>query len=329
MLVALALLLAGCADPDPDEELADAVDRTLADSVAYSLTLEGDAGAAVGAEAGSLLGGLLIEGVRGDGSWSVGMSVLGFDVFELRSAGEDRRHFRLGLGEVLALMGGGEVDPGEPIAEDLRARGVDEDVVEIVAAGFRGGWLTVEGPIDAADLDRALGAEVSEDAPDRGALAEVLGGDIRGFVERYVSVTEVRDVGNDRVFDVEVDAQELAREVGALAPGDPDGSDDTDEPDDPAAPGEPDDADLGALPDRLPGTVSVRDGLVREIVLDVADPGEDAAGLEVKLELSQHGAATGVETPDETTTVPADRFLEALRELSLLFQEIDAPVPAP
>lgn len=318
VLLTLAAVLAGCQEPDPEAELAQAVDRTLDGSFAYEVALEtaGDAGQD---QAGALLQGLQASGSRDGDSWSLAVSMLGFEVVDVRVIGPELRHVRLGFGQVLGLLGGPEADLGAEIARELSSRGEDEETVETARAALDGDWLTVEGPLSAEDLARALGDAAESEDGDPAAIARVLGQDVREFVDRYVVIVDQREEDGRTVYEVEVDAGALARALEEADPDDP--------------------GELSDIDDRYPGTIVVRDGVVHEAELRVGGDAEDdgAAGddgdgdadgtLRLRATLEGHGEVPPIEPPEGARTVTSERFLEAVRALSELFSESPPQVP--
>jgi hypothetical protein len=304
--VVVALLLGACSPADPETRLSQAVETTLVESFTYTAEIEGEAtGGGAMTEVGAMLRGLGVDGIRSDEAWSLRVGVLGFDILELRSTGGEVRHLQLGLGRVLSMLGGPETDPSARLVEELERRGVSPGAVEVVREGMRGEWLTIEGPIDPEELDAALGGrDVAE--TDRRALIDVLGGDIRGFIDDYVVVLDVEEEDGREVFRIEVETAAIARALDAL-----DG----------------DDADRlqGEPPEKVPGTVTVRDGRIEEIVLEVGDEG--GAASRVVIRLSDHGQVAIPEAPERATVVDAETFLEALHALADLFAETGSPLP--
>jgi hypothetical protein len=308
----LAVLVGACSPQTPEEELAEAFERTLDSSFVYDASLEGEGEAEEQGELGAILRGIGASGTRDGDAWSVEVSVLGFDVFELRSETPELRHLRLGIAEVLGMIGGPGADPSAAIVEELEARGHDEDTLEIAREALQGGWVTVEGPLDAEDLDRAIGVdEQAADRPDTAAALEALGGDLRGFVDEYVVVDDVEDVGDRRVFDVHVEVRDAMSALSQLG----------------AEP--PEDADLEDLPERVPGAVTVEDGLVREVVLSFGEGGEDGSRTRLRVEVTGHGDAPAIAAPDEAHRTDSERFLVALEALTEVITEVGSPIPLP
>lgn len=308
LLVVLATLLGACREADPETQLADAVDRTLDGAFTYEISLEADEGgdAGPGGQTGALLRGLLVSGSRDGDAWSLGVAVLGFEVIDVRVEDPDLRHFRLGLAEILGLFGGPDADLSGQVAAELRDRGEDEEIVEVARAALDGDWITVEGPLSGEELARALGDAGDGAAGDPASVAQVLGQDVREFVDRYVIVLDRREDSDRTVYDVEVDTQALAQ---ALADADPDDPD-----------------DLADIDDRYPGTVVVRDGVVHEVELRVGGEAQSSQ-LRIRAVLDDHGDVPEVDQPEQGRTVSSDRFLEAVEALSALFSESPPQLP--
>lgn len=303
----LALLVAvvpACSPEDPEDQLAEAFGATLGSSFSYEVNLESDETG--GGEVASALRGLAATGVRGDGAWSTQVTVLGFDIFELHSEDPELRHLRLGLADVLSLVGGPDADPSAALVQELEARDHEAETVEVVRAALQGDWITIEGPLDAADLDRAIGVDgpVGE-RPDAAAVLEALGGDLRSFVEDYVEVRDVDEAGDTQVFDVEVRVRDAVRALSRL--------------------GEegPQEVDLEDLPERLPGTVIVSDDVVREIIVGFGEADDEPSQTRLHVELGQHGEAPAVTSPDGSLRVGSERFIAALQALSEVFGETE------
>lgn len=316
LLAVLALVLAACGAPsDPGDALSEAFEATFADSLVYELSLEADSGvltelAEDQGQVAALLGGVSLGGVVDGESASVRIEGLGSTLLELRSLDEgDTLYARLGVRDLLAMAAGGDVDPAALLALS-GAADLPEDVREVLTAALEGQWVAIEGGLDRAVRDGASEADLSDQEIEaREIMAELLGGDLSGFLDRYVTVAGEDRGDAIRTIEVTFELREFLRAASELEAAD-------------AAADAPSDleAELADLPETIPGVVEIRDGLVTELRFSLAEPlreaGAEVSGaLDLVLELSDHGEVDPVVAPEGAVSVDADQLGEALGTL--------------
>ncbi|MDP8961038.1 MAG: hypothetical protein M3N32_05400 [Actinomycetota bacterium] len=321
-LVVLTLLSGACASQQPEAQLTRVLKSTLRTSFAYEFALQADQEVLPGLgperdQARLLFQGLNITGHRTDERHSFTVSVLGIDAFESRTLDEDTLYLRFGLDELARMLGEG--DSSAQIVPLLRQRGLSDEAVAAVAAAFRGEWVGVEGRVEAAELRAVLGSEGDAEparSAGRESLREALGGDVEGFVERYVVVNGVSGSDDERVFEVGLRVRDL---VQALA-----GADATRQVQDI-------EAGLEGLPELAPGTVTARDGVVTSVVVDLAEAAPASAEQNgtgsLRLDVSQHGKVGEIEPPPGVVVITDEQFLEALAAVSGLVEDLTPPAP--
>lgn len=325
LLVLGALSACRSGEPaDPAERFAQAVERTFDGSFRYRLSAVSDRDAleALGPESrqvAQFLNAFSVAGTISDEVTSLEVrAVTTNPVFEVRRFAEDDVFLRLGISDVLGP--GLEVDLEERILPAMVELGIPRTVRSAATSLFQGEWVGVQGSFD-EDLGGVLSDEVAADDasvdPDR--LQEDLGGNLPGFVRRFLSVQqEIEDDGRRR-YAVDLQLRALLRVVGEVNA-------------EVSVGGLLDlaalEAQLESLPEEVAGEVIVEEGLVTSIRFDVAEAarqgGQDVAGtIQLRLDLSDHGAPPPLGRPDTAVVVPSDDLAAALRIM------LDNPLPTP
>lgn len=309
LLTVAALILAGCGSDDPADVLQSAFERTVDGSFAYEFGIQADRDALAtlgegAAQAAAFLSGFGIAG-RVDGDRSVvRVRALGMDALEVRVLSPQEIYARLGLGELAAVA-------GVPLGRDQVVRALEgldlpATIVEAGVALSEDRWVGVEGEFPTERIRElvAPGQQPDEEALEQ-QVDEAFGADIGGFLERFVVVNASGEEDGLRTFTVALRLRDLLRAAARL-----------NQQVTPGAEGSLEDleADLGELPEEVPGTVEVRDGVVTRVGFDVA--GDDAAGaVELDLRFTQHEDVEAVTAPGDVTVVPADDLATALERL--------------
>lgn len=298
---------------DPEQALVQTVEDTLAGSFAYRLVAEADREAleALGRDLGSVAARLNlfeVSGVVADGAVSVEVQAVGSRLAELRRFADDAVYLRIAAGDgPLAALATPELEGrllGMAVQTDQ-----PQSVVEAIGALFAGDWVGVTGAFDAAAL--AGLAEGSTPATDDGGTEPAT--PLPDVVAEYLTVTDRTEDDGTTTLRVDLRVRALLQAVARLG-------------------GEVDPATLqdglALLPETVTGDVVTRDGVVETIVFDVAEgareAGQDVPGaLELRLELSDHGAPELPEVPEALVTVPSEELAAGLAQL------LTTPPPRP
>lgn len=316
LLVLLALVAAACSEPDPQQRLEDAFGRTFDDSFAYQLTVEADDEALQGlgadsAQAGAVLQGLAVGGRKDGEALELRVGFGGFDLLQFRSLGEEELYVKMALDQLGAFLGGGQgFDPDTTVVPPLQQAGVSQDVIAAVRAAFNGQWVGIQGPIDSERLQDQLGATPTETSTGQDeAVREALCEDLEGFAACYLAVQEASEEDGRTEFQVQLGLRQLVRALAEAAPT-------GDQVEDLGA-------DLADLPEQVPATVTVEDGVVTRLALDLAEAlrsgGADAAGsIELRLDLSEHGEVEAITPPEGAVTIAGDQLADAMAALASL-----------
>lgn len=318
VLMALALLAVGCTadEPvDPEEALVDTVRATFEGSFAYRLVAEADREALeqLGQDLGSVAARLNLLEVTGvvDGDVTTADVALftSTPLLQVRRFGEDRLYVRANVSQgVLGSVLTPELE-GQLLGLALQTE-QPTSVAAALTALFDGDWIGIEGAFPTGGLGAT--EQGTDDADD--GLATPL----PTLVADHLVVREqVDDEGRTR-FRVDLRVRELMRTLASLGAG-------------PEAAGvAPDDFEegLALLPETVTGDVVVRDDRVHEVVFDVAaaarEDGVDLPGsLQLRLELTDHGAPDTPAEPEAVVVVPSADLAGGLT--SLLSTETLAP----
>lgn len=319
LLVVLALVAAACGDGDPESRLAEAFEDTFEGEFAYAFTVEADRNAldALGEGAGqaaAFLSGFGATGVVQEDAASFSVEILGANLLEVRTIGDEAFYLQLGLNDLLAAFGGGAFDPRDELVPALDALDLSEEVQTTVLDALDGRWVGVEGELDPQRFAELMGGEAATEDPEATAerVRELFGEDVPAFFERYVIVEEEVEEDDTTRYRVLLQVHELLRAAAELDP-------------DTAGAGALDDleADLADLPETVPGSVVVNDGLVTSIRFDIADAAREAGttvdgSVLLRLDLSDHGDVPDVEAPEAATVLTAEQFSEALASIAAL-----------
>lgn len=320
LVVLLALLLAACGGSgDPGEELADAFRASFEDSFSYRFVIDADQSAmeALGEGAGqaaAFLSGFAIAGSVDDDAMSADVQALGTSLLEVRSIGEEELYVRVGVQELLGMLGGGFVP--EDIVPSLEAMGFDEDIQGLVLSALRGEWIGIEGGFDPSQLGvGGEDGEVDEEEAEE-AVKEAFGEDLPAFFERFVTVEDdPEQVDDGESFTVALQLRELLRAASSV-------SEDVGASDE--LPTSDLEADLAELPETVPGEVVVRDGVVTRITFRAAETIRESGDVAVEgdldlvLELSDHGEVPEIAAPADATSVTDEQIQRLFDQLAVL-----------
>lgn len=326
VLLAAATVLAACrpGEPaDPAERFSQAVERTFDGSFRYRLSAVSDRDAleALGDEArqvAQFLNAFSLAGTISDDVTSLEVrAVTTTPAFEIRRFAEGDVFVRLGISDLLGP--GLEVDLEERILPAMIDLGIPRTVRNATTALFSGEWIGVQGQFD-EDLGGVLSGEVVDNPsldPER--LQEDLGGNLPGFIGRFVTVQQELEDDGQRRYRVDLQLRALLRTVGEVnAEVSMGGLLDL------AAL----EAQLESLPEEVAGEVIVEDGVVTSIRFDVAEAarqsGQDVAGtIQLRFDLTEHGDPAPLGRPDTAVVVPSDDLATALKIM------LDNPLPVP
>jgi hypothetical protein len=325
-LAAAVTMLAACSggEPaDPSERLAQAMERTFEGSFQYRIAAVSDRDAleGLGAEArqvAQFLNAFSVAGtVNGDVTSLEIRAVTTTPAFEIRRFAADDVFIRLGITDLLGP--GLQVDLEERILPAMVQLGIPRTVRSATTSLFSGQWVSVQGEFD-GDLGGLLADEVVDDpSMDPQRLQEDLGGNLPGFVRRFVTVDQELESDGQRRYTVDLQLRALLRTVGEVnAEASIGGLLDL------AALEE----QLATLPEQVAGEIVVQDGLVTSIRFDVAaaarDAGQDVPGtIQLRFDISEHGQTPELERPDTAVVVPSDDLATALRIM------LENPLPQP
>lgn len=286
--VVAVLLLAGCSSPSPQEELTAAIEATAATPVTFELGARADRGAldalGDGAEAAAdFLDQARVTGARApDGRTLLAVTLAGdVPLLEVVTATDGELLLRTGLADLLPV---GDGDPAAQLDPILAELGVAEPGRRALAASFSGGWVAVT---DVDGLAELVGRAGSDQRPGDPPPAITSAG-----VLEAVTVTGARDAGDVRRLDVEVDVGVLLGVLGVAT-----------------------DVGDGTLGDRLPGSVALRDGLLQELRVELADDADDAAGVVTLVLTVTPVEGDPVPAPDVAARLTADELVELVETL--------------
>jgi hypothetical protein len=303
-VLVLAVTVTGCGgEPDPREELTEAVRATTDTSVTFALAarVDGDAFADDREGAGEVarfLEEAALTGARDpDGALRLAVSI-GADapLLEVVSDPTGGLSLRTGLG---SLIGVDDRDPAAQLDPLLTDLGVDDAGRRALAVSFAGGWVAVDdvddlGSLLARDRDAATDATDATDVEGEGpTLAAVLDA---------VTILEARDAGEVRRLDVEVDGRALADAIGLAAGGA---------------------GDLDGAGAARPGTVVLRDGLLQEVRVTLSDDDvvrasaedEGVGGIELVLTVTPVVEGRAVLVPDPDAALRAEELFDLTERL--------------
>ncbi len=312
VLLAVSCSSEGASD-DPSSRLAESFEQTFRGSFAYHLEAVADRDAleAMDATLGPIVARLNlfeIDGVVDGDTATMAFSLYGLaPLGEFRRFGDDEIFLRFGITqEPLSVLV--RPDLGSDLTRIAEEQDLPRTVTNAIAALFQGDWVGVTGAFDPADMEDLLGVDVareSDDAPADGTLA----GALPDLVRQYVEVSDEIAEDGSAVYGVELRVVEMLATVAGL--------------------GErglsAEDAQMlndlfAGFPERVAGTVGIEDGVVTEVVFDIAqaarDAGDDVPGsLVVRLELRDHGDPVTPERPGDATLVDSDELLAGLAAL--------------
>lgn len=281
-VLAVLVVLAGCrGEPEPREELEQAVRATEETSVSFAFSAVADRGALESLEGGAADAAAFLEdaGLVGgrdpDGALRLAVTLGGDEsLLEVVSLPDGPLLLRSGLGSVLGI---GPGDSTEQLDPALEALGVDEAGRRALAVSFAGGWLEVT---DLGDVDGALAELFGGGGDEREVVAL---GDLSGLLDA-VTIRDARDAGDVRRFDVELDRAALPGTSGVDAPP-------------------------------LPGTVVLRDGLLEEVRVELpSDDGEQGV-VEAVLDVRPVEEGPAVLRPEADAQLTAEQLLDLVERL--------------
>jgi hypothetical protein len=323
-LLLLLAVVAGAAvactsDPepaDPEEALVRTVQGTLDGAFAYRLVAEADRAAveALGQDLGSVAARLNlfeVTGVVTDDAVSMDLSLFATaPLLEVRRFGDPSLYLRVAAGDgPLAAVATPELE-GRMLGMAVRTS-QPQSVVSAIGALSDGAWIGVEGAFDPTGLADLAGGDGDVGTEEPTATAST---PLPDLLAQYLRVTDRVEEDGTTTLTVDLRVRALLRALASLGTGDTDV----------AAVEE----GLAVLPEEVTGDVVTHDGVVEAIVFDVAADaraaGEDVPGsLELRLELSEHGAPTAPERPAAQVTVPSGELTAGLAQL------LATPPPAP
>lgn len=276
--------------------LTSAVDTTIAETLAFNLTVDApDAAlAGLGDEAGplaALLAGSSVAGVIEEDRLAVGLTVASVDLVQVRVTGPGEQFVRFDLGSLAALVSASDNPIGARLAAALDEAGLDGPAREAVLAAAGGEWVR-------------LAADAGE-----GPVTDA-GTSVRGALEQLLLAAEPvgheGDLGEepfDGQLDLRIDPAEAVAVAGAALAGIV-----TDELPTPTT------------AESLDGRLLVADGRVRALVVELgplaADQVEDADAVELVLDLRVlEDAEQLVRAPQVRTTVTLAELQRAVAAL--------------
>lgn len=321
---AAALVLGGCtsaaAPADPEEALVQTVQQTLDGSFAYRLVAEADREAleALGRSLGTVAARLNlfeVSGVVAEDTVSVDVQAFGTEpLLQVRRFADDAVYVRVAAGDgPLGALATPELE-GRLLGMAIQTDQPDS-VVGAIGALFDGAWIGVTGAFDPTTLTGLSDAPSTPATPTRSDTDGATGTPLPEILADYLAVTDQADEDGTTTTRVDLRARALLRSLGSLGTGEVD-----------AAGLE---EGLALVPETVTGDVVTRDGVVEAIVFDVAAgaraAGEEVPGaLELRLELSDHGAPDPPTVPEATVTVPSAELTAGLAQLLTT-----PPPPAP
>lgn len=317
-LLVVALLAGACSsggtDEDPSSRLAESFEETFRGSFAYHLEAVADRDAleAMDATLGPIVARLnlfQLDGVVDGDAATMAFSLYGLaPIGEFRRFGDDEIFLRFGVTqEPLSVLV--RPDLGSDLTRIAEEQELPRTVTNAIAALFRGEWVGVTGAFDPADMEDLLGVDVPSEAEAEAPADGTLAGALPDLVRQYVEVTDEVGADGSAVYGVELRVVEVLATVAGI------GEQGLSAEDAQVL------TDLFAgFPERVAGTVGIEDGVVTEVVFDIAqaarDAGDDVPGsLVVRLELTDHGAPDAPERPDDATLVDSDELLAGLAAL--------------
>lgn len=318
LLVSLVLAACGGEPQDPQAALADAIDETFDGSFAYELTIDADPGAldALGEDAGqaaAFLTGFRLYGEVDGETTSANVEALGTDLLQLLVLGEEAFYVRLGVQDLLGLMGGGGF-AAEDVVPSLQALGLSTEVQSAVVEGLQGSWVGIEGALDPERFAGLLRSDPAapDDEEAEAAVRDAFGGDLPGFIERYVTVVEEVETEEGRTLTIALQLRDLLRTAAEL----------NTELGMQERPGLGDlEADLADLPETIPGRVVILDGRIQDMVFAVADTMREAGtaiegDLDIRFAITEHDDVGPIVAPEGASTLTAEQFQDALDTLA-------------
>lgn len=315
LVVLVALLATACSSGggDPDEDLAATVAATFEDSFAFEFTVDADqsALAALGegaSQAAFFLQGFKVTGATEGDNTSMVLRIVGIDVLEARSIGDEAAYLRLGLEEI-AQFTGTPID-AEAITGQLEGFGLDPAVETTIVSALQGNWVGVEGALDADRLQELLGTGGPSDEEVSGAFEESFGGDLPAFIERFVTVSERTDEDGTETFRVDLQVRDLLRAAADLSR----------QFGDEQVPLEDLEADLEELPATVPGTIVASGDRINQIRFDLGEAarlaGQEVEGrIDLTFAISDHGEVAAITAPEASQVLTAEQFSDTVAQV--------------
>lgn len=317
VLGVLVVSACGAGEKSPSEALADALEQTFGDSVAFeaSFVVDGEARDEIEAEdpeALRIIDNARLAGRVGDGTFAVSIGLTGAELLELAWPDDNTVYLRANL-DALSEVAGEDLPDLQGMVADLQGSGLPPRLIEVATALVDGDWVGIVLPEDLEGDDLPTGGlPMPIDPEEAERLREEFERryeDPEEFIDRFVEIDETEsDVG--RRFELTIRARDLGAELADIArTADSTALDPADI-----------EAELDETPETLGGIAVTVDGdVVTRVEADLLEMARSGGEEDVPsgtaliaVDFADHGAIEAVTAPADATTIEVEELVQLI-----------------